>query len=99
MGQALGWFIGILFFIYLVGGWWYTRVWFARRHGVGFDKHDTGAYAAAFVSVMWPVAIFVPSIKYPQLCTHSHHVLARQQAEQEADSVSEQLDREREVGL
>lgn len=90
--------IGVsLFIIYIIGGAWYTRLWFARRHGVGFDKDDRGAYSAACVALIWPIAIFVPSIKYPQLCTHSHHVLARHQAEQEAYSVREQLDRERGV--
>lgn len=92
-------FLVFLVLIYLVGGWWYMRVWFARRHGVGFDKKDSGAYSAAYVGIIWPIAIFVPSIKYPQLCTHSHHVLARQQAEHEANGVLEQLEREREAGL
>lgn len=98
MEEAFAWFFGILVLVYLVGGAWYTRLWFARRHGVGFDKNDKGAYGAACVGIIWPIAIFVPSIKYPRLCMHSHHVLARKQAEQEADNVLEQLERERQTG-
>ena len=98
MDESLAWFFGILFVIYMVGGYWYTLLWFSRRHGVVFDKSDSGAYSAVLVGVIWPIAIFVPSIKYPQLCTHSHHVLARQQQRSEEESVREALHREREAG-
>lgn len=103
MAETLATTLGVIgfiaFVVYMFVGQFTMKGYFARRHGVGFDKEDRGAYRAALVGIIWPAIFFIPAFRDPRLCNHSHHVLARKQAEQEAEGVREQLDREREVGL
>lgn len=99
----MGWVF--LLFIYVGIGNFVANRYFARRHGVrgrlgwGWKAStDSGWIGSMCVSLTWPVAIFLPSVKYPRLCTHPHHVLARQQQRDEEDSVRKALNREGEAG-
>lgn len=83
--------------IYMIGVWWYTQIYFIRRHGVGFSKDDEGVIGAACVGLIWPIVVFfLPDTKYPDLCTCPNHVLSRQQARQKEAAYQEALRQERE---
>lgn len=96
--------IGVsLLVIYILGAVIFARRYYVRRHGVGVKFDGTsvtiGHYAASAIALTWPVTILMSGIRNPRLCSCPNHVLARRQAEQEADSVREQLDRERGGGI
>ncbi|GCE38835.1 hypothetical protein Rhow_002359 [Rhodococcus wratislaviensis] len=51
-----------------------------------------GLYA---VGVTWPVSLFLPSVRNPELCMHPDHLLARDEARRHFERVEEALQRER----
>ncbi len=107
MAETLGMIVGtslfVSFIVYVIGIWWYSRIYFIRRHGVHFTGSDDGTVGAICVGIIWPIVVFfMPSVKYPQLCEHRHHILARhevqQQLQREEEAIQETLQRERGVG-
>lgn len=100
--DAVAWIFLILIYL-MIGQFVANRFYFPRRHGVrgrlgrGWRAStDSGWIGAMCVSFIWPVAFFLPSVRNPQLCTHPHHVHARQQQRREAESYREALRQERE---
>lgn len=86
--------IWIFFLILLyvgIGNFYANRFYSPRRCGVrrrlgwGWkaSTSESGWFGALCVSIAWPIAIFMSSVKNPELCAHRDHVLARQQALQE----------------
>lgn len=99
MAETLAWIGGILGVIYVVGFVFVARRYYAYRHGVGYNydgsPYTIGHIATAFIGVAWPLAIFSPALRDPQPRTCPDHVLARQQARQQADAYQEALRQER----
>lgn len=57
--------------VWLLGGLMWSRIYYARRHGLGWGVD----ISAAFVGVAWPVTVF--TLWRPTLCQHRDHVLER----------------------
>lgn len=92
--EVLGVFAAIFGIIWIVGVIIFGRRYYARRHGVRLDdsnKYSIGSIAAALVGAAWPITIFSPAFRSPQLCTCPDHLLARQQQRRYEDSVREAL--------
>lgn len=93
----------VLFILYVTIGNIIGNRYFRRRHGVrgylgwGWKAFDAGCLGSAAVSVTWPVAMWLDSVRYPMLCDHGHHVLARESARADRERVAEALRREREA--
>lgn len=88
---------------YICIGNFIANHYFARRHGVRgrlgwyrsvFD-FDAGTMGAVAVSATWPISMFLSWVRDPDLCTHQHHVLARQEAQHRWERTEEALRRER----
>lgn len=74
--------------------------YFRRRHGVrgklgrGLASFDAGWVESLLVSLTWPVSVFSASVRDPELCTHQHHVLARDGDRRRAQEAQDALRRE-----
>lgn len=65
--------------VYLLGGILWSRIYYARRHGLGWGV-DLGA---VIVGMAWPITVFTHW--HPDLCRHQSCVLARASAQEEYD--------------
>jgi hypothetical protein len=83
----------ILVIVYLVGLRVVGRRYFARRHGLLWRRGDIGGMRAALVGMAWPVTVWLPTVRQPELCSHHNHVLQRNQLRAEIEMV-EQLRRD-----
>lgn len=96
--DPLTWIFLILLYVF-VGNVIANRFYYPRRCGVrgrigwGWraSTAESGWISALCVSITWPIAIFLPSVRDPEPCTHRNHVLARQQARQEDEHIEETL--------
>lgn len=92
--------IGIfLFLAYFIVSLVFVHKYYARRHGIRLNRFRDNELSisfivAVFIGVMWPVTIFVPSLRYPELCACPEHVFRRQQARREAERYHEALQEE-----
>lgn len=90
----------IVLLVYVGIGNFIANRYFFRRHrvrgrlGRGWAGFDAGWPGALAVSISWPVAIFLESVRNPELCTHHRHVLARDEARRRSLMVDEVLRRE-----
>ena len=81
---VVGYFVGLR----IVG-----RRYFARRHGVLLRFGESGSTGALVVGMAWPVTMWMQSVRQPEVCSHHHHVLRRNQLRAEIEMV-EQLRRD-----
>jgi hypothetical protein len=79
--------------IWFVGGIVNARYYYRRRHGLLLTPGAQGKNAAVLFSMFWPIALFAPAYRGPQLCTHQAHVRRRADNRQVA-AEHEQLVRE-----
>jgi hypothetical protein len=86
-GEISGWFIAGLVLAYLIGLRVVARRYFARRHGVSFEQHETGAGRAALLGAIWPIAAWLPAVRRPSPCRHHRHVLERERMRREFEAV------------
>ncbi|MDN5931059.1 MAG: hypothetical protein L0I24_08355 [Pseudonocardia sp.] len=90
----------VLLLLYVGIGNFIANRYFRRRHGVrgrlgrGLASFDSGWVGSLAVSMTWPVAVFSPAVRDPELCTHQHHVLARDGDRRRAQEAQEALRRE-----
>jgi hypothetical protein len=91
----MGWLVGALILVYVVGVRYVARRYFARRHGLSLEKGELGVLSASWIGAAWPVAIFLPTVREPELCSHHRHVLERNNLRAQID----QANRLREQGL
>jgi hypothetical protein len=73
--MAMGFVYFILVLAYLSIMIYVGRRYFARRHGVGIVKGDTGVTTAGLIGLLWPVTLFMPDVRNPKMCSHHRHVL------------------------
>ncbi|MGQ0573278.1 MAG: hypothetical protein ACT4RN_03625 [Pseudonocardia sp.] len=93
----------MIFFAYAFIGNFIGNRYFRRKHGVkgrlgwvrSWDDLDAGIWEASFVSLIWPISLFLGWVKNPAPCTHQHHVLAREEARRRYDQAEEVIRRER----
>ena len=93
-------FIGVAIYV-MVGmavGKWYWQ----RRHGV-YKKVINGGADAIFSSVfpisfVWPILLFLPKFRNPDLCRCPDHVMTRDRARQDAEAYAAALARENGFG-
>lgn len=89
----------VVFVLYLLGGLIVGNLYYRRRHGVAGNlgwgwSGQPGQMAAAVIAATWPVAIFLPSTRKPQLCRHRDHILARDESRRLSGAASEAYRRE-----
>ena len=79
--------------VYLIVGILWSRIYFSRRHGMGWGVD----ISAAFIGLAWPVTLF--TLWRPDLCQHRHHALERSRRRSQYDAetaeIEETLRRER----
>ena len=98
VGTLVG--IGLfLFLVYFIVTLVFVHKYYARRHGIRLNRFRGNELSislifAVFIGIIWPIAIFVPSLRYPQLCTCPEHVFRRQEARREAERYHEALQEE-----
>ncbi len=85
----MGWIVAALVLAYLVAMRYVGRRYFAHRHGVSLEKGEVGVLSAGMIGVVWPITIFLPGVREPELCSHHRHVLQRNSLRAEADHVNE----------
>jgi hypothetical protein len=64
--------------IWFVGSVINLRRFYATRHGVPIEPHAQGTQEALWLSILWPVLLFVDWYKSPPLCSHLLHVEQRE---------------------
>ncbi|MDH6284934.1 hypothetical protein [Prescottella agglutinans] len=84
--------------IYILVGMFVGKWYWQRRHGV-YKKVLNGGSDVVFSSVfpisfVWPILLFLPKFRDPELCMCPDHVMARDQARQAAAAYEAALDRE-----
>ncbi len=83
----MGWFYFSLFVIHAIGTRIVARRYFARRHGVSFEKGEQGTLWAVWVGAAWPVSIFLEPVRNPVRCNHHRHILEHARIMDEIDRV------------
>lgn len=94
-------FVGLV--VYIGIGNFIGNRYYGRRHGVrgrlGWYRRlsdlDAGVMGAVAVSVTWPISMFLSWVRDPEMCTHQHHVLAREEARHRWERTEESLRWER----
>lgn len=81
--------------LYMVIGTSLGRLYYRRRHGVrlgtGWGAFDSGSLRVFALTFVWPIAVFVPTLRDPELCLHQHHVLERARARRSHEAHHEAL--------
>lgn len=74
----------VIAIVYILIGMAVGKYWYQRRHGVSIKVINGGAnviFSSVFpISFIWPVFLFIPSLRDPELCRHPGHILARDAA-------------------
>lgn len=94
--------VGFIAFIsYAVIGRAIGTSYWRRKHGVyrsfffSTEAIFTGMFGFLAVGLTWPVSIFIPAVRAPELCTHGSHILERDSARREYEQMEDALRRER----
>lgn len=101
--ETLAAIFGVLVLAYFIVALVFTHKYYARRHGFRLNyfrgnNFSIGLMVASFIGAMWPIIIFVPSLRYPQLCTCPEHVFQRQEVRRETERYQAALEEEQGKG-
>jgi hypothetical protein len=83
------WFLIALVVAYFIGVRVVARRYFVRRHGVSLEKGEKGMTEALAIAAIWPVTIFVDSVKNPTRCNHHRHILQNNRIMSEINQITD----------
>lgn len=83
------WFGFMLVVAYFIGVRVVARRYFMRRHGVSLEKGEQGMVEALAISAIWPISIFLQSVRNPTSCSHHRHILEHDRIMSEIERVNE----------
>jgi hypothetical protein len=82
----MAWAAVVIVVLYLVMVRVVGRRYYGRRHGLSFEKGESGTLIAAAVGAAWPVTVWLQGVRAPQLCDHREHVLKRERILQQMEA-------------
>jgi uncharacterized protein YqgC (DUF456 family) len=85
----VGFVIAALVVAYFVGARIVAHRYYARRHGIAYQKGGTGTVYAAQIGIFWPVTMLIPSVQHPTMCAHTKHVLEAERLREELRQAQE----------
>jgi hypothetical protein len=91
----MGWFIIITILIYIIMSSYTAKRYYLRRHGVTPQRGEPGTSTAGMIGLLWPITLFLESVREPTRCSHHRHVLERARIMEEIGVVDQQRNIER----
>lgn len=93
------WTLAILWLVYLLVGMAVGKWYWQRRHGLHKKVINGGAdviFSSVLpISLVWPILLFFPNFRDPELCACPNHVRTRAAARREAEAHLQALGEER----
>ena len=85
-GLIVGWLVATAVISYFIGVRITGRRYYARRHGLSFERNGLSSNVAGLLAMLWPVTLLIPQVRAPELCSHHTHVVTRERLLQQLEA-------------